>query len=281
MMVLTLAREAGRVLKVSFRRFLDYLGLSIAVLVLSAATLGPLSGYVPGLDVDVANANMSPNNHQWLGTDHLGRDVFWRLVFACQAFVWPALLACLSASIVAVPAGAIAGYFGGVWEVLIRFVTTVISSVPRFVLVLLVCSIYGTDLFVLALAVGLAYAPTLSEAVFTRIENIRSSEYLLANRAYGVPEWRILTVHLVLASCGRLIARHMVLLFGYFVVIETTLSYVGGFGVQEPQPSWGNMLAFEWGRGGHPATMIAPVVALVGTILAMSWLADALSETST
>ena len=263
------------------RRFVDYLGLSILVLVLSAATLAPLSGYAPGLDVDIAKANLAPNEIQWLGTDHLGRDVFWRLIFACQAFVWPGMLAGLVAVLLAVPFGSLAGYRGGMTEAVVRFACSVVSSIPRFVLILLICSIYGTELIVLALATGLAYAPTLCNAVYTRIESLRDCEYLLANRAYGVPASRILVVHLIFSACGRLIARHLVLLFGYFLVVETTLSYIGGFGVQEPQPSWGNMLVFEWGRSGHPATMLAPMVALVGTILATSWLADALSEAKT
>jgi ABC-type dipeptide/oligopeptide/nickel transport system permease subunit len=275
---LALLRSGRRALMRSMTRFRHYLGLSVLTLVLSAATLGPLSGYLPGQDVDVALANLGPNTTQWLGTDHLGRDVFWRLVFACQAFVGPGIVACVTTAVLAIPAGALAGYLGGYVASAIRFVTTVLASVPRFVLVLLVCSIYGTDLMTLAFGAGLAYAPTLSEAIYTRIEALRSSEYLLANRAYGVPPWRILVVHLILASCGRLMARHLVLLFGYFVVLETTLAYIGGFGVQEPQPSWGNMLAFEWGRGTHPVTMMAPMIALVGTVLAASWIADALSE---
>jgi peptide/nickel transport system permease protein len=262
----------------SMQKFRHFLGLSILTLVISAATLGPLSGYLPGQDVDVGLANLGPNTRLWLGTDHLGRDVFWRLVYACQAFVGPGMVACVTAACLAIPAGGLAGYLGGYAASAIRFFTTVLASVPRFVLVLLVCSIYGTDLMTLAFGAGLAYAPTLSEAIYTRIEALRSSEYLLANRAYGVPPWRILVVHLILASCGRLIARHLVLLFGYFVVLETTLAYIGGFGVQEPQPSWGNMLAFEWGRGTHPVTAVAPILALVATVLAVGWVADALSE---
>lgn len=273
-----LLRAGTRALSASFRRFTDYLGLFIVSLVLLAAVVGPLSGYIPAQDVNIPHADLGPGPGHWLGTDHLGRDVLSRLVFACQAFVWPGLLACLTAAAIGVPAGATAGYMGGPVEAAIRYVTTVIASLPRFVLVLLVCSIYGNDLPTLALAAGVAYSPTLSEAVYGRIEGLRTSEYLLANRAYGVPEWRIVAVHLVFAACGRLIGRHLVILFGYFLVLETTLSYIGGFGVQEPTPSWGNMLVFEWGRSGSSVAMLAPVVALIATVLAVSWLADVLAE---
>ena len=275
---LGLFRSGARSLGGSFRSITDYLGLAILLVVFAAAVLGPLSGYVPAEDVNIPSANLGPEAAHWLGTDHLGRDVFWRLVFGCQAFVWPGLLACFTAAVLGVPAGATAGYLGGPAEWAIRYVTTVIASLPRFVLVLLVCSIYGNALPILAVTAGVAYAPTLSEAVFGRIEGLRASEYLMANRAFGVPAWRILVVHLVAAACGRLIGRHLVVLFGYFLVLETTLSYIGGFGVQEPTPSWGNMLVFEWGRSGSSFAMLAAVVALIATVLAVSWLADVLAE---
>ena len=66
----------------------------------------------------------------------------------------------------------------------------------------------------------------MSEAVHGRIESMRTSEYLLASRAHGVPGWRVLWIHGVLAGCGRLVARHAVLCFGYFLVVETTLAYI-------------------------------------------------------
>ena len=167
-----LLRAGARALGGSFRKVTDYLGLAIVLLVLAAAVIGPLSGYIPAQDVNIPDADLGPGVAHWLGTDHLGRDVFWRLVFACQAFVWPGLLACFTAAAIGVPAGATAGYLGGPAEAAIRYVTTVVASLPRFVLVLLVCSIYGNDLPTLAIAAGVAYAPTLSEAVFGRIEGL-------------------------------------------------------------------------------------------------------------
>ncbi len=252
--------------------------LWLAVVVI-AGFLAPLSAYDVVMDVDPTRSQAPPGTAHWLGTDHLGRDVFMRLVFACQFFVGPGLLACAVATALAVPAGAVAGFRGGGIESLLRWGFTVIASVPRFVLVLLVLSIYGDRLGLLAVAAGVAYAPTLAEAVFARIEALRNAEYVLANRAYGVPDWRILWVHLVWAACRRLIGRHLLLLFGYFLVLETTLSYIGGFGVQEPMPSWGNMLVFEWGRGHwYGASVLAPVIALWVTITATAWAADAISE---
>ncbi|NCG21513.1 MAG: hypothetical protein GWP91_21075, partial [Rhodobacterales bacterium] len=117
--------------------------------------------------------------------------------------------------------------------------------------------------------------PALSEAVHSRIESLRSAEYLMAGRAHGVAPWRLLWIHGVLAGCGRLIARQLVLCFTFFIAVETTLAYIGGFGAQEPTPSWGNMLAFEWGWSW---TALAPAAALWITIASLTWIADGLRE---
>ncbi len=253
-------------------------GVAVLLFVAMAGLLSFVAGYDPVADVSHLNANLPAGPGHWLGTDHLGRDVAWRLAMASRAFLAPGLAACIVCASIAVPAGALAGWYGGAVEAVVRYIFTVLSSVPRFVLVLFVVAIYGNALALLAIAAGFAYVPTLGEAVFARIESLRHAEYLLANRAYGVPDWRILWVHLVVAVCGRLITRHLVLLFGYFLVLETTLSYIGkGFGVQEPTPSWGNMLVFSWGRGSW-LNIAAPAIAIWVTILAITLVAQALSD---
>jgi len=254
-------------------------GGALLLFVLLTGLLAPLSHYDPITDVDPAMAQLPPGPGHWLGTDHLGRDVLKRLLLACQFFVIPGLLACVVASVIAIPAGAVAGYRGGWVEALVRWAFNVLASVPRFVLVLLVLSIYGDHLGLLAVAAGVAYTPTLVEAIFARIESLRSLDYVVANRAYGLSGWRILWVHLVWAACRRLIGRHLLNLFGYFLVLETTLSYIGGFGVQEPMPSWGNMLVFEWGRDvWYAPQVMAPVVMLWLTIGATALVAESLGE---
>ena len=253
------------------------LGALILLAVLAVALAAPIMGYDIATDVHPNATNLGPSAEHWLGTDHLGRDTFWRLILASQSFAGPGLLACWVAALLAIPAGALAAYRGGAIEAGLRYGFTVLASLPRFVLVLLVCTIYGDDLYLLAIAVGIAYTPTLGEAIFARIESLRSQQFVLANRAYGLSSFRILWFHLVLAACGRLVARHLLSLFAYFLVLETTLSYIGNLGVQEPAPSWGNMLVFEWGTE-RSLSVIAPALAIWFTVAAATWLASAFGE---
>ncbi|MFT4622451.1 MAG: peptide/nickel transport system permease protein [Myxococcota bacterium] len=247
-------------------------------LVVLAGMLAPLSGYVPGYDVVPARAGSGPGLEAWLGTDHLGRDVFWRLVHACRAFTIPGVLAAATATCIGLPAGAAAGWRPGIVASALRFLTDVIAAVPRLVLVLLVCGVLGTGVVPLAIGAGLAYTPALSETIRDRVETLRVEGRVDAWRAHGLSDTRILWLHLVALGCGRLIARRSLELFAFVLVLETTLSYIGGFGVQEPSPSWGNMLAFDWGHAVHPVPALAPAAAIWWTLWATTRLAATFAE---
>lgn len=254
-----------------------WIGGGVLTLVVFLAVIGPFLGYDPILDVST-DRDLGPSWLHPLGTDHQGRDVAFRALIACQHFVWPGLGACAIALVGGVTSGALAGYLGGPIAGSVRYVYSVIEAVPRFVLVLLACSIWSLalgNLTVLSIAVGVSYAPVLGEAVHGRIEALRSAEYLEANRAHGVPGWRILVVHILWATCRRLIARHLLALFGYLLVIEATLSFLGQYGVQDPpNPSWGNMIAYLYKTHPHPhlAVQLAPIVLLWLVLLSTIWL---------
>jgi peptide/nickel transport system permease protein len=248
-------------------------------LLIAAGIVAPWLGYDPVADVAPLAAHLPPSGAHWLGTDHLGRDVAWRLLLASHAFVVPGLTACAIAAAIGVPAGAYAGYRGGWVASVFRFGIGVIGAIPRFVLVLLAMSIYGNSSAVLAVTAGVSFAPVVGEALYARIEELRTAEYVEANRAHGIPEWRILWVHLVIAAAGRRIVRQLLALFGYFIALETTLSYIGGFGVAEPFPSWGNMITFEWGRDAPSIWPIgAPILALLACIGVTTRVAEAIGR---
>jgi peptide/nickel transport system permease protein len=233
------------------------------------AALAPLAGYPVGADVDPSVASAGPSAAHWLGTDHLGRDVFWRLLLGARAFVGPGLLACAVSAGVGIPLGAWTGWSEGVVSAALRTGLGAISSVPRLVLVLLACSIYGNGALQLALAVGVAGVPPLAEAIRERVVRMRVEEFVLASRAHGLSDAWVLLVHLVMVASGRAVARQLLAGFGAFLGVECTLSYLGGFGVQEPTPSWGNMLAAEWGRAIGWST-VAPALAIALTLGATS-----------
>ncbi len=247
--------------------------------------LALVSGYDVVGDVDITHASAGPSAAHWLGTDHLGRDVFWRLVTGSRAFVGPGVAAACVALGLGLAAGALAGWSGGLVAVACRYVFTVVASVPRFVLVLLACAIYGNSVWTLAVAAGVAYAPTVGEEVYARMQAFRRAEFVLAAEAHGVHPARILGYHLLWVNTSRLAARHALQLFAFLLLVETTLSYIGafgataGFGVQEPTPSWGNMMGFEWGVPDANAwATAAPALALWSVLVAALGASQRLDE---
>ncbi len=248
-------------------RWTGVAGVGLLAAIVLAALLSPLAGYPVGADVDPGARALGPSWAHPLGTDHLGRDIFWRWLLAARAFVGPGLLACLLTGVGGVSLGATAGWLGGAAEAAIRFLLGSVASIPRLVLVLLICTIYGAGLPQLAVAAGLAGIPAVAAVVLARIEQLRSAEFVRASIAHGVPSSRLLFAHLVGAACGRGVARQLFATFGSFVVLECTLSYLGGLGVPEPTPSWGNMLVFDWGRGTSLA-MVVPALSIWATVAA-------------
>lgn len=237
-------------------------GLVLVALLLVMWGVALVLPYEPGADVAVQSADQGPSAAHWLGTDHLGRDVASRLVLASRAFVPPGLWAAAIAGLLGGTLGTVAGWLGGAAAGVVRYVFHVLGAVPRLVLVLLAGAVFGSDLLVLATATGVCCAPAVGEAVATRLEDLRRAEFVIALRGHGVPEPRILFFHLLWVNARGLFARHLATTFGFFLVVETTLSYFGGFGVQEPTPSWGNMLAFEFDGAGNPWAWLAPAAAI-------------------
>lgn len=261
------------------KALIAYSGRLVLGLVLLAWLVSLVSGYDVVADVDPSRAGLHPGSQAALGTDHMGRSVAWRLITASQAFVGPGMLAATVAVLLGVPTGALSGYRGGLTAGVVRYAWAVIAAVPRFILVLLACAIYGSEPQVLAIAAGVAFSPGLGEVVHTRITELRGREFVLATRAHGVGPVRTVAWHLLWVGCRALVMRQLLFLLAFVLVLETSLSYIGGFGIEEPQPSWGNMLAFEFGvHEGNPWAWAAPAMAIWLTVGAAIGVASTLQE---
>jgi peptide/nickel transport system permease protein len=264
------------------------LGLGLLIALGAAWVFSLLSGYdvIAAVDLTGTRMRQGPSAAHWLGTDDNGRDVAWRVLIATEAFVGPGLLACLIAFFLAVPWGAWAGWKGGWAAEGIRFFFTVLASLPRFVFVLLVCSIYGKGPWTLAIAAGIAYSSSLSEAIYAKVSAFRQAGFVLAAKAHGLSTRRILGKHILWVNCRGLIMRHLLQLFAFFLLVETTLSMLGGYGVQEPAPSWGNMITKGnlidiWdfsATAGNPWATWAPIIAIWMCMLGCVLLSEGFQE---
>ena len=243
---------------------------AVVAVVLLARLLSGLGGYDVVADVDPDNAGAAPGAAAWLGTDALGRDVAWRMVTATDAFVLPSIAAALVSVGFGGLLGTIGGWFGGMTARASAAVGGVPGAAPRFVLVLLLATIFEPSPAVLAVGCGLAFVPQASAEVGARLGALRRTAFVEASLVHGVGVPRVLGMHLLWTGCRLLLARLGMQAAAFFVVVETTLSYLGDLGVQEPLPSFGNMVASGLVDGRlHVVARLAPAVALWLLLAAM------------
>jgi peptide/nickel transport system permease protein len=226
-----------------------------------------------------------------LGNDRNGYSLALTVVEAVEAFFLPAMLSCAIAIVIGTLLGALTGYFrGGRTEGVVRLGLTVIASFPRLILVIVAVGFFvatlhdpgravGLRLVLMGTILGIAYVPVLANAIDQRVGAFQREQFVEAARAHGLSDARILGYHILWANCRPLLARHFFYLFGYFILVETGLSYLGPeYGVPGSIPSWGNLLAgCAKGNLWTPA-VLAPAAAIVTSILGLTFLGDAIGE---
>lgn len=214
-----------------------------------------------------------------LGTDFMGRDMLSRLIVGIQAYFLPGLLAIFIAVSFGSGLGVLAGYRGEKWDTAITYFTNLIDSFPRLVLLLLVVAAFKPDIYYIMLVVGFTNVPTVSSLIKGKIQFLKQKNFIEADIALGLPASTIVLKHILWHHCRSLLIIQATLGMAEAILMETSLSYLG-FGVQEPAPSWGNMVQsganyFLQGKF-WPST--APALAILFTILGFHLLGDGLNN---
>ncbi len=236
--------------------------------------------YNPVDEVNMAISFSSPSSNHWLGTDELGRDMLRRIIKGIDAFFLPGLVACLVALVLGILLGGLISYQGGYIESAGFFLISLINCFPRFVLILLICSIFDSHIFLMAVIIGLTFVPPLSISIRHLVQKLKEEEFIEASRAHGLGHARILFYHILWLHCKQVIIRHLSYIFSYMILVETCLSFLGGFGMEEPWPSWGNMLAMgkDYIFRGIIWPSLIPTFAIIITVCAFNLLGDALGK---
>lgn len=182
-----------------------------------------------------------------MGTDGRGRDVFARIVHGGKMTMTIGAVAVLVSSVIAVVVGCLSGYFGGAVDTLLMRVTEIFSSIPFLPFAMLLSQIikyYNVSetmrIFIIMLILGALSWTGLARMIRGQVLAEREKEFVLAARAMGVKEGKIAFRH-VLPNIVSVILVSMTLDFAGCLLTESSLSYLG-FGVQQPAPTWGNML---------------------------------------
>ena len=204
----------------------------------------------------VAGVLLPPGWDHPLGTDHLSRDVFARLVYGGRVSLTVALGAALLAVTVGTGVGLVAGYAGGRTDAVLMRLVDAALAVPRLILLLLIVALLERiPLWGLILAIGATGWLGTSRLVRAETMRLQSMEFVRAARALGAGHLRILFRHLAPNVVGPLVVA-TTLATGDVMLLEAGLSFLG-LGVQAPTPSWGSMI-FD----AKPYLVTAPWVAV-------------------
>lgn len=220
-----------------------------------------------------------------LGTDALGRDRLSRLLNASRFSLLVAPLSALLGSALGILLGCLAGYGGRFIDALLMRVADAMMALPTLIVVLAARAAFPLELPPLragGLLVSIFVVAGWAEmARLARGETLalRQREYVLAAYSVGLSESRILLRH-ILPNMSRPLLVQMSLMLPAFLLSETALSFLG-VGLQEPEPSWGNMLAAANDLTllqAQPFVVLAPAFAIFTFVLGVRLLSDGFKE---
>ena len=240
--------------------------------------------------------NLPPNAQNWLGTDHLGRDILSRLMQGTQVILlktrlpinWPviggwsipigvAIWGVLASVAVGAFLGLLAGYKGGWWDQIIMQFLDALIAFPVIVLYLVVISALGQSDLVVITAIAVTGAPGVARLVRSLALDIKTRDYIRAAETRGENSLYIMFVEILPNARGPILVDSM-LRVGYAIFAIGTLGFLG-LGLPPPDPDWGNMV--NEARKNIFANQLAvvwPSVAIASLVIGLNLFADGLRE---
>ncbi len=265
----------------SARRFLKsragIFGLIIIIGLLLVAILGPLFAPYNPIETRLADRLHPPSAQYLFGTDAVGRDIFSRVLYGGRIALEVGAISVTIALLTGMLIGIVSGFYGGYLDYAFMGGVDILLAFPYLLLALIVVTALGPSLTSAMIAVGIVYMPQYVRLVRGTVLSIKEKDYVLAARATGASNARIMRRH-ILPNCIAPIIVQASLSFGLAIVSAATLSFLG-MGAQPPEPEWGSMLGE--GRGymrAAPWIATFPGLAIFVAVVGFNLLGDGLRD---
>jgi peptide/nickel transport system permease protein len=245
----------------------------VVVLALAAPYIAP---YDPN-QISMTNTLAGPSQEHWLGTDQLGRDHLSRLLYGGSTTLMLATIAMLGTVALGLVFGVVAGYFGGMPDLIISQVLNILMALPSLLLALAILGILGpstTSLLLALIAAGwVGHARIFRSAILS----LREQLYIESAVSIGATPTRVVVRHL-LPNLITTVAVLATLDLGVMILTITSLSFLG-LGVQPPTADWGTMLqeARQY-FGQYPLLVVAPGICISLVVVASNFLGDGIRD---
>lgn len=252
-------------------------GVVMALVMLAAFAATAVSTDDP-TRTNAAQTFLPPGPRHWLGTDHLGRDIYSRLVHGARVSLAVGLTTSALGGLLGGAVGIASGYGSGAATAVIQPILDIMQGFPLLVLALVLTAALGPSLPTVIVAIAVPFVPRVARVVRATTLAIRESIYVEAAQALGASGLRVAVRHIVPNTLAPLIVLTTAQL-GSAILVEAALSFLG-LGVPEPYPSWGRMLSVSAAEFAQraPWVVIFPGVAISVVVFASNLLGDSLRD---
>ncbi len=253
-------------------------GVIVALTVL-AAIFAPVIAPSDPYQVNPAEIFAPPSASALVGTDQVGRDVFSRLLYGARISLFVGIVSVGIGATVGAVVGVISAYFGRYTDLVIQRVLDALIAFPGIVLALGIMAALGkASLINVILALTIVFAPGAARTIRSRALTLQEMDFVLAARAVGASDWRIIFRHII-PNCVSLYIVFFSITVGFAIVVEASLSFLG-VGTPPEVPSWGGMLSLAATNyiSIAPLLAILPGIAIALVVFGFNLLGDALRD---
>ncbi|QQK78900.1 ABC transporter permease [Salicibibacter cibi] len=246
---------------------------SILLLVFLFALLAPFVVPVDPFDGDTSHRLLPPSFEYWFGTDHLGRDVFSRLLYGARYSLLGALTVTIIATILSIVIGTFAGYKGGWLDQIFMRLSEWMLAFPSLMIALVLVGMFGPGMINLMLALVLVFWMPEARLIRNMVVRLKEERYVHVAKLHGVSSFRVITRHLF-----PFVLPHVLVMAT--LNVGSVLLHIAGFsflglGIQPPLPEWGAMLnASSDYFYSAPWLMIFPGLIIFVIVLSFNILSD-------
>lgn len=269
--------EWHRFRRVFFSRKIVLFGMVILVaLVLTAIFanwLAPFDPYKP----DMSSSLQQLSKEHLLGTDIFGRDTLSRLIYGSRTALAVGFISVGIASVIGILAGIMAGYFGGITDIIIMRAIDTLMPFPMIVLALIVAGLLGGGIHNVIIALSIATIPPYTRVTHGLALSIKENDYILAQRSMGSSHLRIMMKHILPNAFPPIIVL-MTMMLGSLILAEAGLSFLG-IGIEPPGAAWGAMVndGYKYLQE-NPVLSFAPGLAIMLVVFAFNMVGDGLRD---
>ncbi|WPB55802.1 ABC transporter permease [Xylophilus sp. GOD-11R] len=244
--------------------------LAFAVIVLVVAWAiapGLFASHDPAIGVP-ADKLLPPGAAHWFGTDHLGRDLYTRVVHGTGSSVASALIAVAIGVFAGGFIGLLSGFLGGWVDVVFARLVDVLLAIPHLLLAVIVVTALGFDTTNAAVATGVSAVAVFARVMRAEVIKTRQATFIEASFLLGGSRWHILLRH-VLPNASRSVLSLAVLQFGLSILVIASLAFLG-YGDPPPASDWGLLIAIGKDYLEWPWLVYAPAFTIIATVLSMN-----------